>query len=150
MAPIHPVMWTSMGVAALAAVGLLALGHLWIALVAMLIAAGILITAIVQRSTAAEHPSQLEQRRFGRGPYATYQSVVPNADLLARLTDIVEQLRDAAAGENWPIDWAPLNECLAQAAAAAASENFTDAARQYLHAIVALMAQLRQIRGGSA
>ena len=70
----------------------------------------------------------------------------PNADLLARLTDIVQQLRDATTGENWPIDWAGFDSCLARAAAATQAENLADAAREYLRAILVMMSQLRQIR----
>ncbi len=75
----------------------------------------------------------------------------PNADLLSRLTDIIQQLRDAASEENWPIDEAVCDGCFARAAAATEAENPLAAAREYLHAITVLMAQLRQIRnaGGS-
>ena len=73
-----------------------------------------------------------------------------NADLLARLTDILQQLRDAVAKEGWTVDWAPVDGFLAQAASATQAGNLPDAAREYLHAITHLMAQLRQIRSASS
>jgi hypothetical protein len=134
-----------MGVAAMAAVGLLAMGYPWIALVGVFIGAVAAIAALTQRRSAANRRSKIEQRRFGRGPYVDCECA-PNAELLARLTDIVQQLRDATAGEKWPIDWAGFDSCLARAASATQAENLMDAACQYLRAITLMMSQLRQIR----
>ena len=138
-----------MGVAALAAAGLLALGHPLVALAAFLAAAAALVVALVQRYGGADRRSEIEHRRFGRGPYVTCPCA-PNADLLARLTDILQQLRDAVAKEGWTVDWAPVDGFLAQAASATQAGNLPDAAREYLHAITHLMAQLRQIRSASS
>jgi protein phosphatase len=143
--PVHPMIWTVMGVAALAALGLLAIGYPLVALLGVLITAVAAILAIARRRGAANRPYQIEQRHFGRGPYMACECA-PNAELLARLTDIVRQLRDAAAAENWPIDWAGFDGCLARATLAAAAENLVDAAREYLRATMLLMSQLRQIR----
>ena len=73
----------------------------------------------------------------------------PNADLIARLTDLLQQLRNAVAKEGWPVDWAAVDGFLAQAASATQAGN-ADAAREYLHAITHLMAQLRQLRSASS
>jgi len=148
--PVHPMVWTVMGVAALAAVGLLAIGHLMAAMLGVLVAAAAVIAALFQRHRVADRRAQIEQRRFGRGPYVACECA-PNADLLSRLTDIIQQLRDAAAEESWPIDEAVLDGCFARAASAIKAKNLLAAAREYLHAITVLMAQLRQIRnsGGS-
>jgi protein phosphatase len=143
--PVHPLVWTVMGVAALATVGLLALGYPLSALLGVFVTAVAAILAMMQRRKAADRRSQIEQRHFGRGPYVACDCA-PNAELLARLTDIVQELRDATAGENWPIDWSGFDGCLARAASAAQAENLGDAAREYLHAIMVMMCQLRQIR----
>jgi hypothetical protein len=106
------------------------------------------ILAMTRRRAAANRPYQIEQRHFGRGPYMACECA-PNAELLTRLTDIVQQLRDATAGEDWPIDWAGFDSCLARAAAAAQAENLADAACEYLRAMMILMSQLRQIRAAN-
>ena len=111
----------------------------------LLITAAAVIVAITQCHRVADRRAQIEQRRFGHGPYMACDCA-PNAELLARLTDIVQQLRDATAGETWPIDWAGFESCLARAASAAQAENMVDAAREYLLAIMVVMSQLRRIR----
>ncbi len=146
--PVHPVVWTVMGVAVLAAVGLLALGHPFSALLSFLCSVAAVVAAIIQHYGIADHRSQIEHQRFGRGPYVACECA-PNADLLDRLTDIVGQLRDAAAKESWPLDWAAFDGCLARATSAAQAGNRVDAAREYLRAITALMTQLRRIRSAS-
>jgi hypothetical protein len=138
--------WTVMGVAALATVGLLAMGYPLLALLGVVVTAVAAIVAMTQHRNAANRGGPIEPRRFGRGPYMACDCT-PSVPLLARLTDIVEQLRAAAAGENWPIDWTGFDNCLARAAAAAQAENLADAAREYLRAIMVMMSQLRQIRG---
>jgi protein phosphatase len=148
VAAVHPLIWTVMGVAALATVGLLAMGYPLGALVGLVITAATAIVALARRGGGANHGGPNEPRRFGRGPYMACDCT-PNAQLLARLTDIVEQLRQATAGENWPIDWTGFDGCLARAAAAAQAENLTEAARQYLRAMMVMMSQLRQIRGAN-
>lgn len=141
--PAHPAIWTLMGVSALAAVGMLAWGHPLAALVALLVTAGTVIAIMSRYWGAADRRSRIENRRFGRGPYVTCQCE-PNADILARLTNIIGQLRDAATKEKWSVDWAGVEQFTAQAASASQSGNLVDAARADLHAITFLMAQLRQ------
>jgi PPM family protein phosphatase len=142
---VHPLVWTVMGVSVLAAVGLLALGYRFGALLAMLTAAAAVVAALVQRSIAANRGYEIDQQRFGRSPYVVCQ-YAPNANLLARLTDIIQQMRDAVARENWPVDWAVFDGLLAQAASATRAGNLMDADREYLRAIMFLMARLRQLR----
>ena len=67
--PVHPMIWTVMGVAALAALGLLAIGYPLVALLGVLITAVAAILAMTRRRAAANRPYQIEQRHFGRGPY---------------------------------------------------------------------------------
>ena len=71
----------------------------------------------------------MEGSRFGRGPYVDCPCA-PNADLLARLADIIRQLRDAASQENWPVDWAAFDCFLAQATSATEAGNLAEAARK--------------------
>lgn len=142
--PVHAGVWTLMGVAALGAAGLLALGYSVAALLAFLAAAAALVVAMAHRYGAPDHHAQIAKRRFGRGPYVTCQCV-PSADLLARLASDAQQVREATDEENRPVDWATFEGFLAQAVAAVQAGNLADAARAYLRAIMHVMAQIRQI-----
>jgi PPM family protein phosphatase len=147
--PVHPAVWTLLGVAALATVGLMALGNMLAALVAFLAATTALIVAMVQRYGGPDRDADMEQRRLGRGPYVTCQCA-PNASLLTRLTDLAGQLREATIKENRTVDWSVADGLLAQAASASRAGNLTDAARANLHALMHVMAQLRKLRDASS
>lgn len=139
---VHPLLWTLLGVASLATLGLAAIGRPVMALASLVVAMAAGVAAWRRRyGDEASEPSN-EQRRFGRGPYVTCDST-PTAEMLGRLAEIDRQLRDAAVSENWPIDWAVFDGFLAQAASATKAGNLTDAARDHLHAITSMMAQLR-------
>lgn len=147
--PIHPSMWTLMGVSASAAAAMLALGYPLAALLAFLVTVGTVVAIMLPRWSAADRRFRIENRRFGRGPYVTCECA-PNADLLTRLTDIIQQLRDAAENEQWTVDWTGFERFIAQASSATQSGNLVQAAREYLHAISFLMAQLRQQRSATS
>jgi len=149
IAAIHPLTWVSMGVAALAAASMLAIGHPWIALLALMATAITVVVALKQSSSGANPFMLRENRRLGRGPHASCPCA-PTAELLARLNEIIQQLRDAASKENWSIDWGPFEKILAQASLAAHTNNFTEATRNSLRAITFMMAQLRQQRSASS
>lgn len=147
--PVHPALWTVMGVSALAAAGMLALGLPLAALLALMVTAGTVVAIMMRRWGAADRRARIESRRFGRGPYVTCDCS-PNAELLGRLTGILNQLRDAAAREKWQVDWAGFERFTTQAASASQSGNMVEAAREYLHAISFLMAELRQPKSASS
>jgi protein phosphatase len=144
--PVHPFVWTLAGVAFLSGAGMLTLGCYWMAMLAFLVAAGALIAALVQRYSGTERDDQQEEQHFGRGPYVTCDCTI-NADLLARLTNIAQQLRDSATTEAHEVDMAEFDRISSEAASAA---NPTDAARNHLRAINDLMAKLRKARTASS
>jgi hypothetical protein len=145
--PIHPLLWTIMGVACLAAAGLFALGHVLISLASLACAALTGVVALWQRYGGQTRHFELDGRRFGRGPYVDCNCAA-NANLLARLAEIGRQLRDAALAENWSIDWNHFDGFFSRAAAAGKSGKLLDAAREYLHAITFMMSQLRRQESG--
>jgi PPM family protein phosphatase len=142
--PVHPLVWTLLGMASLAAVGLLAIGQPLVALGSLTAAAAVGVVAWIQRYGAKSHTLP-ENRRFGRGPYVACDSAA-SADLLGRLAEIAQQLRDAAVSENWAVDWGLFDGYLGKAAAAAQAGELADAARGHLRAITSMMAQLRKQR----
>ncbi len=141
--PIHPLLWTLLGAASLAAVGMILMKQPMMALIGVLVAVGAGAAAFIQRYGGPK--TELDRRRFGRGPYVKCDCT-PNQDLLSRLAEIVRQLRDASLSENWSVDWAGFDGLLAQSAAAARSGDLAAAARGNLRAISLLMAQLRKQR----
>lgn len=146
--PIHPLIWILLGTASLAAVGMLMLEHPGMALMSLLVAVGAGVAALLQRYGGGRK-TELDRRRFGRGPYVKCDAT-PNSDLLARLADIVRQLRDASRSENWTVDWASFDKLLAQSTTAARSGDLTAAARANLQAISSIMEQLRKQRPASS
>ncbi len=149
IASVHPLTWVIMGVTALAALSMLAMGHPWIALLAFVGTAITAALALKQSSSGGNPFLSRDNRRLGRGPHVS-SPCAPTAELLARLNEIIQQLRDAAGKENWSIDWGPFEKILAQAALAAHTNNFVDATRNSLRAISFMMAQLRQQRSASS
>jgi protein phosphatase len=145
--PIHPLLWTVIGVACLAAAGLFVLGHAFFALLSLVCAAAAGIAALWQRYGKTTRPFQIDGRRFGRGPYVDCNCAA-NANVLTRLAEIGRQLRDAAVAENWSIDWNHFDGFFSRAAVACKSANLSDAAREYLHAITFMMSQLRKQETG--
>jgi PPM family protein phosphatase len=142
--PVHPLLWTLMGVASLATAGLLAMG-LPAAAAATGIVGGVAGVAAWRQRYGAKGHLSTDGRRFGRGPYVTCDSA-PSTELLGRLTEIVQQLRDAAMSENWAVDWGLFDGFLAKAAAAAQAGDLADAARGHLRALTSMLAQLRKQR----
>ena len=147
--PVHPMVWTLLGVAALAAVGLLAMGHPLTALVCLLGAAAAGVAALMRRYGGPGSRLRFENRRFGRGPYVACDCA-PNPELLGRLSEIVQQLREAATKENWPVDWTAFDAFLGRAALASQAADLVEAAREQLRAISFLMAQLRRQKAASS
>jgi len=146
--PVDPRLWTLFGVAALGTLGLAALGQWWLFL-GGLVVSGATLTAVLVKRYGGDGKPTADDRHFGRGPYVVCDCT-PNAELVERFADIVRQLREAAVAEKWAIDFAAVDERLAQAAAAAKAGNLAAAASGHLHAVIALMAQLREQRSASS
>jgi PPM family protein phosphatase len=146
--PVHPLLWTVLGVASLAAAGLLVLDYPLAAIASFLVAGGALVGILAQRFGGSTHVEP-DNRSFGRGPYVT-SDCTPNADLLGRLGELVKQLREATLDETIAVDRAPCDALLARAAVAAKAGNLIEAARGHLLAIMSLMAQLREHRPASS
>jgi PPM family protein phosphatase len=143
--PIHPLVWIFLGMTSLAALGFWAIGQLIPAFVSLLAAALSGITAMVQHFGGAEEAPLSDGRHFGRGPYVSCDCA-PNQEFINKLIEIIDQLRDAAVGENWKIDWDRFNQFLARANEAHTAADYTASAREYLRAISFMMAELKRQR----
>ena len=140
--PVHPFVWTLLGVAALATMGLLAMGEFVAAGVGFAVAAATGMAALVQRY-GGDHSQPPDTRRFGRGPYVTTENPV-NPEVLSRLDEIIRQLREAATTQKWSVNWADFDNLLLQAKAAGEAGDMPAIARARLRAISSLMSQLRR------
>ncbi len=144
---VDPKLWTGLGVAWLATLGLAALGQWWVALVAFMVAAALLVVVLVKRY-GGQSQSESDERHFGRGPYVTCDCTV-KPEQLAVFSDIVRQLREAASEEHWTVDYGAVDRQLTDAVVAAKAGNLPAAACGHLRAIITLMAQLREQRSAS-
>lgn len=145
--PVSPVVWSLVGLFGLGFLGLLAV-DMWIAAGASLV--GAIVTGMVgwrlrYRVDERAFGSGVELARRGRGPYAR-TTCKPDAPFVARLAEIVQQLRDAATKEAWTINWEEVNAQGRSAEAAAASGNHAEAVRAYCRALTFMMAELRNQR----
>jgi protein phosphatase len=138
---IHPLAWAISGVAFLAAMGLCAIGQ-WAP--ALLLLAVVIpgIMTLSRRSHRSDSISSLDSRHFGRGPYVSCDCP-PDEKFIVKLNEIINQLRDAAVGENWKIDWTRFNQFLSSANDARNSADYVASAREYLRAISFMMTELK-------
>jgi len=146
---VHSLVWTLLGVFALAAAGAAALEYWGTALICLAgsILAGIM--ALAQRYGAPETNADFDARPRGKGPYRSCVCTA-TGDFVDRFSRIVEELRDAAAREDWTVDWHRFNGLLDQAADARKAANHLQAVRQYFAAISFMMAQLKLQRAPGA
>lgn len=86
--------------------------------------------------------------RPGHGPY-TDVIATPNAALVAKLKQTLDELREAAQEGEWKIAWEPLDEAFQRALAAEASGNYVDAVRQLCRGVSYVMRALRSQGDGS-
>jgi PPM family protein phosphatase len=141
--PVHPLVWTILGMDLLAALGLFASGQ-WIPAICSLLLFVVLIgiMAVARRSGGADEAPSFEGRHFGRGPYVSCDCG-PDEKFIVKLSEIIDQLRDAAVGENWKIDWSRFNQFLTTANEARNSADYVASAREHLRAISFMMAELK-------
>ncbi len=84
--------------------------------------------------------------RYGKGPHTSRQCTA-NGRMVADLAKMAVQLREAAAEQDWSIDWQRFEADLHAAEAAIEEKNHAAAVQAYCHAISFLMSELRH-QGG--
>jgi protein phosphatase len=139
--PVHPAVWSTLGVLALSAAVLVTVGQRIAAAVALLGAIGAGVFALLQKFGGGASHAPIHHR-LRRGPYVVCDCA-PDASFTARLAEMDRQLRDAAANADWAIDWDLFCQHESRAAAAAQDGKHLDATRDYCRAISCMMEQLR-------
>jgi len=139
--PVHPAVWSTLGVLALSAAVLVTVGQQIAAAAALIGAIGAGVFALLQKfGGGASHGAA--RQRLGRGPYVVCDCT-PDPAFPARLAEMDRQLRDAAANADWAIDWDLFCQHESRAAAAVREGSFLEATREYCRAISCMMEQLR-------
>jgi serine/threonine protein phosphatase PrpC len=147
--PVHPLLWTLLAVLGLATVGLFGLGSAVAGLASLIAAVVTGVVILVQRYADATPDFRPDGQPLGHGPYVACQCE-PNAQVVGRLGEVTQQLRNAAADGDWSVFWDQFNAFEAHAAAAAKSADYVQAVREYGHAIISMMDQLRSQRARKA
>lgn len=80
---------------------------------------------------------------LGRGPYRAF-NCSPNQAFTDRLAKTVQELNEAAKDEEWEIDWEAFNAARKRATEAINQRRFDEGIREYAHAIIFMMAELRK------
>ncbi len=143
--PVHPAVWTLLGVAALAAAGLAALEQYLAALIGLAVAGAAGLAAVILRYGGSPGDEAFDGRPLGKGPYRA-ATCGANAAFAERLKQMMADLREGAVQENWNVDLNRLDEATARADAATSQGDYAGAIRQQLRAIRSVMEQIKQQR----
>lgn len=142
--PLAQVLWVLTALALLFALLLAGSGNLAAALASGLVAAAAAVVALVYSLLKASPPTATTlSGPFGSAPYADYKCV-PDAERVAVLCQMAQQLREAAKDEHWTLDWAKFNAYGEKAQAALVAGDFTRAVREYALSISFMMSEIRR------
>jgi PPM family protein phosphatase len=141
--PVHPLLWTLMGVFALGAAGLWVFQQPAAALVSLGAALVTGIFALAQRYADTEPEMRFGWRPLGKGPHRRCRCA-PDAAFVQTLVDLCAKLRDAATGQDWNVDWEGFNRLVESGEAAEKEGDHPRAGREYLGAIRLMMAEIRR------
>lgn len=143
---IHPFAWGMLAAFVIAAVLLAYLGSLPTSAVA---AAGAVLTAIYMAvkliSSQGGSTYAGANAPLGAAPYTT-TLVKVDAALAEKLAKTIQQLKDAAMGQNWIVDWHKFNQLVNGAQTDAEHGDYLEAVRLYSQAIRHMMTELRNQR----
>ncbi len=145
--PVPPVVWTLLGVAALATAMAAVMAQWWVAL-GCLAGTGLTAAAALVIRYGGQSESGFDGKLLGKGPH-TVCKVAADSEFVDRLEQIVRELRDAATHDDWSIDWSRFNALQSQAAAAKKDAQHARAVREHFHAIRFMVDQLKHQRRSS-
>jgi len=145
--PVHPAVWTSLGVFVLAAIGAGMADLGWIAVGCAIIAMVVGLVALLIRYSGQPEPT-IDGRRFGKGPY-TASDCGSGEQLALKLKQILGELRDSAMREDWVVDWSRFNSLATEADRQLQAAEFDASLCAHFRAIRFMMDELRQPRDSS-
>jgi len=143
--PVHPLLWTLLGLFALISAGSAAMEY-WLA--ALICLGGAIVSGIIAMAVRygdGGEASRFRGQALGKGPYTACKAAA-NGEFVGRLERIVDELREAATQEKWAVEWNRFNAYQAQAAGAKKAADYPRSIREYFHAISFMMGQLKHQR----
>jgi len=140
--PVHPAVWTLLGIATVAAFGLAMANHFLAALAALGFVAAIVMAVMILRQRNSPS-SGMGGRQLGRGPYRACAAAA-DGGFADQVAGIIDQLRDAAVTEQWSIDWSRFDSLQQRAAAARKAGQFATAIRESFQQIRLMLESLKQ------
>ncbi len=138
-------LWALMAVCMLIAVLLAVTGKIVAALVSGLLAAATAVIALTRNMHKSPAPTGADRGAgpLGSGPHSVH-SAAPDAERVAVLCQMAQQLREAAKDEHWTLDWTRFNAHGEQAQTALLAGDHTRAVREYALAISFMMSEIRR------
>jgi len=131
------------GVAALLGLALLAMGQWIIGAAALVVGAVAGALGWVKKNSGKQAVYLPAGTMLGKGPHVAADAT-PNATILAAVSSVVQQLRDVAQREKWPVQTPVLNQHLNRSQTAATAKDFTGALREQARALSYIIGQLRK------
>jgi protein phosphatase len=137
-------LWAAVAVCLLVALALVAASNMVGALVSGLAAAAAAVGALVHNLLKSAPPAPRGMSGpLGTGPHATHVCTA-NAERVAALCQMAQQLREAAKEEHWTLDWSRFNAFGDQAQSALVRGDYGRAVRDYALAISYMMSEIRR------
>ena len=142
--PLSQALWAILAVALLVALALAASDYRVAALVSGLVAAAAAVVLLVHNLAKSSPPAPSDlSGPWGAGPHGAFDGA-PNAERVAALALMAQQLREAAKDEHWTLDWNRFNTYGDHAQIAMRKGDFVGAVREYALAITTMMADIRR------
>ena len=148
----HPLMWGLVGCAFILAILFQVTTEKW--MVSVIPAAigiiALLVIVIAKSSASAGSLVPAGQRpRFGKGPHTQTECATSGWDLVHKLKEIIEQIKQESKIREWKIDEKKLAELIAVGETAGTNKDLRGSIRHYSLATSFLMEQIRNQAGGS-
>ncbi|MBN8626212.1 MAG: serine/threonine-protein phosphatase [Planctomycetes bacterium] len=141
---VHPIIWATMGTAAVLGAILVLTGKTMWGLGAAGVAALLGLFALAKLTTGGS-VRVWRGRPIGAGPHTSTVAQV-DAAFVDKLASLTAQLRESANNQKFTIDWSRFEKLQADGARAKSTGDVLTAARSYCFAINAAMAELRNRR----
>ncbi|MCA9261596.1 MAG: serine/threonine-protein phosphatase [Planctomycetales bacterium] len=141
---VSPAALIGAGAAAAGAAALASFGMVWAALATSAAALGLAWLGVSsRRNDDGWGGGYVHLRPSGKGPYRRYD-VAPNGQRIEVLGEIVRQIEDLEAQQEWGFDWTPIHEDRISALQAVARGDFSAAVSHYCSTVRRLMKALRE------
>lgn len=137
-----PALGAAAAICVLLSAALFFLSQVPLAIVTFALGVIALITGVIQLR-AWSIRSELPLDRYGRGPHRRYK-IQPNEEFVSRLETTIAELREAAAENNWPLDWDKLEKYSGKCQQAQQEKDWRRAVQYYSAMVQQVMEAVRR------